>query len=198
VRPVVRASDAEVDAALIRRIVEDRDREAFDALYGRYAAAAYGIALRVLRDPNMAEDVVQEVFLGLWKAPEAFNPGRGTLRGWLLTIVHHRSVDAVRHAVSRPAVQYDPLDDVGPPMEDTQDAALRRADADRVQRAIAALPAKQRQALLLAYWGGHTHAEIAGLTNVPIGTVKSRIFKGFQRLRAQLHSTDEGTPGGEQ
>jgi RNA polymerase sigma-70 factor (ECF subfamily) len=94
-------------------------------------------------------------------------------------------------------VQYDSLDDLGPAMEDTQDAALRHADADRVQRAIAGLPDKQRQALLLAYWGGHTHAEIAGLTNVPIGTVKSRIFKAFQRLRRQLHSTDEGTPGGE-
>lgn len=197
-RPVARAraSDADVDAALARRIVDNRDREAFDTLYGRHAAAVYGIALRVLRDPAVAEEVVQEVFLGLWTRAERFDPSRGSLRTWLLMIGHRRSVDAVRRDVARRAAYRDLVDDVGPPVEDTQDTALRRAEAESVQHALAELPAVQREALLLAYWGGRTQAEIADLTGVPIGTVKSRVYKGFKRLRAQLGMTSEGTSGG--
>lgn len=192
------ASSADVDAVLIRRIAEDGDLEAFDALYGRHAEAAYGIARRVVRDTGLAEDVVQEVFLGVWTQPERFDPTRGTLRAWLLTIVHHRSVDAVRRSVARPAVHLDRLADLESPAEDTQDAVLRRADADRVRTAMATLPAEQRQALLLAYWGGYTHVKIADITGVPLGTVKSRVFAGFKRLRAQLCVSAEDAVGGEQ
>jgi RNA polymerase sigma factor (sigma-70 family) len=193
-----RASEADVDAALVRRIVEHRDQEAFDALYDRHAAAVYGIARRVLRDPALAEDVVQEVFLDFWSRPERFDRTRGALRTWLLMIAHRRSVDAVRSAVACRSVYIDLMDDVGPPAEDTQDAALRRADVDSVQQALAALPVDQRRALLLAYWGGHTQAEIAALTGVPIGTVKSRVYSGFQRLRAQLRVAGEGISRGEE
>jgi RNA polymerase sigma factor (sigma-70 family) len=199
VRRVARARasdvDADIDAALVRRIV-DRDREAFDALYDRHAAAVYGIARRVLRDLALAEDVVQEVFLEIWSRPERFDPNRGTLRTWLLMIAHRRSVDAVRSAAACRAVYVDPIDDLGPPAEDTQDAALRHADIETVQHALAALPVDQRRALLLAYWGGHTQAEIAALTGVPIGTVKSRVYSGFHRLRAQLRAADESASGG--
>lgn len=196
-RPVarVRASGAEVDAALARRVVEDRDQAAFDALYDRHAAAVYGLARRVLRDPALAEDVCQEVFLGFWAAPERFDPSRGTLRTWLMVIVHRRSVDVVRRAIARRTVGLG--DDVGPQTEDAQDTALRRADADSVRLALAALPPTQRQALLLAYWGGHTQAEIADLTGVPIGTVKSRVYTGFRRLRTQLRTPGDGASRGE-
>jgi RNA polymerase sigma factor (sigma-70 family) len=193
-----RASEADVDAALVRRIVEHRDPEAFDALYDRHAAAVYGIARRVVRDQALAEDVVQEVFLDFWSRPERFDRTRGALRTWLLMIAHRRSVDAVRSAVACRSVYTDLMDDVGPPAEDTQDAALRRADVVRVQQALAALPVDQRRALLLAYWGGHTQAEIAALTGVPIGTVKSRVYSGFQRLRAQLRVAGEGMSRGEE
>jgi RNA polymerase sigma factor (sigma-70 family) len=185
-------ADVDIDAALARRIAEDRDPDAFDALYGRHAAAAYGIARRVLCDAALAEDVVQDVFLGFWTSPERFDPSRGTLKTWLLMIVHRRSVDAVRRAVVRRKV--DLIDDLGPPAEDVQDTALRHADAAQVRHALAALPESQRQALLLAYWGGHTQAEIADLIGVPLGTVKSRVYTGFQRLRAQLLTS---APGGE-
>ena len=189
--------DGETDAALVRRIVEDRDQGAFDAVYGRHAAVVYGIARRVLRDPALAEDVVQEVFLEFWTRPERFDRSRGTLRTWLAMIAHRRSVDAVRSAVACRAVYSEQIEDLGPPAEDTQDTALRRADADSVQHALAALPHDQRQALLLAYWGGHTQVEIAVLTGVPVGTVKSRVFSGYQRLRAQLRAAREGTSRGE-
>ncbi len=196
-RPVARtrSNDAEVDAALVRRIVEDRDRDAFDAVYGRHAPAVYGVARRVLCDAALAEDVVQEVFLGFWTRPERFDPSRGTLRTWLVMIVHRRSVDEVRRAVAHPTVNL--VDETGPLVEDPQDTALRRVEADGVRHALAALPVDQRKALLLAYWGGHTQAEIATLTGVPLGTVKSRVFSGFRRLRAQLHPAGERAPRGE-
>lgn len=177
---------ADVDSDLARRVVEDGDREAFEVLYCRHCDAAYGIAWRVLHDAELAQDVVQEAFLGFWTSRERFNPDRGSLRTWLLTIVHNRSVDAVRRSVSRPVVPLE-LEDFESPSEDTQDTALRRTEAERVRHALATLPVEQRRALLLAYWGGHTQSEIATLTGVPIGTVKSRIFAGFKRLRDQLH-----------
>ncbi len=190
-----RASDADVDAALARRIV-DRDQEAFDALYDRHAAAIYGVALRVLRDPALAEDVVQEVFLELWARPECFDPSRGSLRTWLLVIGHRRSVDAVRRDVARRTAYQHLVDEPGPRVEDTQDTALRRADAESVQHALAALPDVQRRVLLLAYWGGQTQAEIADLTGVPIGTVKSRVYTAFRRLRAELGTAGASTSRG--
>lgn len=191
--PVARArgSDAEFDVALARRVADQHDHEAFAAVYDRHAAAAYGVARRILRDTSLAEDVVQEVFIGFWTTPERFDPDRGTLRAWLVTMAHHRSVDAVRRAVTRAAVSLDGIDEPGPAAEDAQDAALRLADADRVRQALAMLPAEQRQTLLLAYWGGHTQAEIADITGVPIGTVKSRVFNAFRRLRGQLSRTGQ-------
>ena len=190
--PRAAVSDADVDAGLARRVVEGGDREAFEALYCRHADAAYGIAWRVLRDADLAQDVVQEAFLGFWTSRERFDPARGSVRTWLLTIVHRRSVDAVRRSVSRPAVPLD-LEDFQSTAEDAQDAVLRRSEADRVRHAMAELPPEQRRALLLVYWYGHTQSEIAAITGVPIGTVKSRIFAGFKRLRAQLRMTGEDT-----
>jgi len=188
--------DADIDGALVNRIVESRDQEAFEDVYNRHAAAVYGIARRVLRDPALAEDITQEVFLEFWTRPERFDTSRGALRTWLLTIAHRRSVDIVRSATARRSVYVDVIDDLGPPGEDAQDATLRRAEADNVQHALAELPADQRRALLLAYWGGHTQVEIAALTGVPVGTVKSRVFSGFRRLRALLRAAGEGPSGG--
>ncbi|HEY0816474.1 MAG TPA: sigma-70 family RNA polymerase sigma factor [Pseudonocardia sp.] len=187
--------EADPDDALVLRII-DRDQEAFEDVYTRHAAAVYGVARRVLRDPALAEDVAQEVFLDFWRRPERFDGSRGALQSWLVTIAHRRSVDVVRSAAARRSVYVDVVDDLGPPSEDAQDATLRRAEADTVQHALAALPTDQRRALLLAYWGGHTQVEIAALTGVPVGTVKSRVFGGFRRLRTLLCAAGEGPSGG--
>ncbi len=149
----------------------------------------------MLRDAALAEDVVQEAFLVLWTTPERFDPSRGTLRSWLMTVVHHRAVDAVRRIVGHAVVALDPAGETGPPVEAAGETVLRLAEADRVHRALATLPVEQRNALLLAYWGGHTQSEIADLTGVPIGTVKSRVFAGFRRLRTQLGLSGEPARG---
>ena len=185
-RPTGQAPASAVDAGLARAVAERRDRAAFASIYDRHAPAVYGVARRVIRDAALAEDVVQEVFLTLWTATERFDPARGTLRSYLLTMVHHRAVDAVRRAASRYAASLDSDRETGEPVEAVLDTVLRLADADQVQRAIAALPPAQRDTLLLAYWGGHTQAEIADLTGVPLGTVKSRAFSAVTRLRGLL------------
>lgn len=166
-----------------------RDREAFGEVYERYAPAAYGVALRVLRQPFLAQEVVHDAFTALWNAPEAFDPSRGPFRTFLLSLVHHRAVDAVRReerlrARERRANPEPPGD------EDVMDAVVEEVElADRrreVRRAMDDLPPEQRETLELMYFRGWTQARIARETGVPLGTVKSRVWAAMRRLREAL------------
>jgi RNA polymerase sigma factor (sigma-70 family) len=177
------------DGLLVQRIV-DGDQLALGELYDRWSRPAYSLARRICADDGLAEDVVQEVFLALWRAPGRFDPERGSFGTWLLTLVHHKSVDAVRResAVRRrtvPAAE-DGEDWSAPPGPGADQAALGAVVAGQVRDALHRLPAEQRQALALAYYGGYTQREVATLTGVPLGTVKSRMFTGVQRLRSVL------------
>lgn len=177
------------DELIVRRIVEG-DSNALGALYDRYGRAAYSLARRICADDGIAEDVVQEVFLAFWRDPRRFDPARGTFGTWLLTLVHHKSVDAVRResAIRRrtvPAAE-DGEEWSAPPGPGADQAALGSVVAGHVRDALGRLPAEQRQALALAYYGGYTQREVAALTGVPLGTVKSRMFTGVQRLRGLL------------
>jgi RNA polymerase sigma factor (sigma-70 family) len=177
------------DEALVRRVVGG-DQQALGELYDRYGRPAYSLARRICADDGIAEDVVQEVFLAFWRDPTRFDSARGTFGTWLLTLVHHKSVDAVRResAIRRRTV---PASDDGeewsaPPGPGADQAALGKVVAGQVREALGGLPAEQRQALALAYFGGYTQREVAALTGVPLGTVKSRMFTGVQRLRGVL------------
>lgn len=177
------------DALLVARIV-DGDQQALGALYDRYGRPAYSLARRICADDGIAEDVVQEVFLAFWRDPQRFDPDRGAFGTWLLTLVHHKSVDAVRResAIRRrtvPAAE-DGDEWSAPPGPGADQAALGAVVAGQVRDALGRLPAEQRQALALAYYGGYTQREVAALTGVPLGTVKSRMFTGVQRLRGVL------------
>lgn len=177
------------DELIVRRIVEG-DSNALGALYDRYGRAAYSLARRICADDGIAEDVVQEVFLAFWRDPRRFDPARGAFGTWLLTLVHHKSVDAVRResAIRRrtvPAAE-DGEEWSAPPGPGADQAALGSVVAGHVRDALGRLPAEQRQALALAYYGGYTQREVAALTGVPLGTVKSRMFTGVQRLRGLL------------
>ena len=177
------------DEHIVRRIVEG-DSSALGALYDRYGRRAYSLARRICADDGIAEDVVQEVFLAFWRDPRRFDPGRGAFGTWLLTLVHHKSVDAVRResAIRRrtvPAAE-DGAEWSAPPGPGADHAALGSVVAGQVREALGRLPAEQRQALALAYYGGYTQREVAALTGVPLGTVKSRMFTGVQRLRGLL------------
>ncbi|MGH2724739.1 MAG: RNA polymerase sigma factor [Actinomycetota bacterium] len=179
---------AETDLELIRRVA-GRDGRAFEELYARYAAAAYGVALRVLREPFLSQDVVHEAFTAVWNAPDTFDPSRGPFRTFLLSLVHHRAVDAVRRE-ERLRERERRANPAPPPGEDVMDTVVEETGlAERrreVREAIDRLPGNQREALELMYFRGWTQARIARETGVPIGTVKSRVWAAMRRLREAL------------
>jgi RNA polymerase sigma factor (sigma-70 family) len=179
---------AETDTDLVRRVVA-RDAGAFRELYERYAPAAYGVALRVLRQPFLAQDVLHDAFIAVWNAPEAFDPTRGPFRTFLLSLVHHRAVDAVRRE-ERLRERERRANPEPPPDEDVMDTVIEEVEiADRrreVRRAMDALPPEQRQALELMYFRGWTQARIARETGVPVGTVKSRVWAAMRKLKDVL------------
>ncbi|MEI4270920.1 sigma-70 family RNA polymerase sigma factor [Klenkia sp. LSe6-5] len=188
-RPPRRADDAAADAELLRR-VRAGDRGAVDDLYDRFRRPAFALARRVLGDDTLAEDVVQDVFLAVWKDPAAFDGARGTVASWLLAMVHHKAVDAVRREESHRRRQTRAEDDLRltePTAHgDVEDEAADRVVSQRVRAALQALPAPQREALTLAYYGGYTQREVSVLTGTPLGTVKTRMLAGMRRLKETL------------
>jgi RNA polymerase sigma factor (sigma-70 family) len=160
------------------------DDDALAALYDRFGRTAYSLAFRILRDRALAEDAVQEAFLTLWRSADAYRRERAKPATWILTLVHRRAVDLVRREDRRAT---EPLDAApvatGSGVAEEVELRGRRA---AVQAALAQLPADQREALELAYYGGYTQSELAELLGLPLGTVKSRMFAGLGRLRELL------------
>lgn len=160
------------------------DEAAFAALYDATSARAYGMALRVVRNPAHAEEVVQEAYLDAWRTSSRFDPARGSAMGWLLTIVHRKAVDRVRSAeaaANRDATYHRESQAVD--HDQTAEAAHSSLEAQRVRGAVSTLTDVQREAVELAYFGGYTHTEVATMLDVPVGTAKTRIRDGLIRLR---------------
>jgi RNA polymerase sigma factor (sigma-70 family) len=197
-RPVRSTEDGAADLELLRRVAAG-DRGAIDDLYERFRRPALALARRVLADDVLAEDVLQDVFLGIWRDPAAFDDARGSVASWLLTMVHHKAVDAVRREEShrrRTARAEDDLALSAPiQTSDVEDDAWERMEAGRVRSALQALPDPQREALTLAYYGGYTQREVAALTGTPLGTVKTRMLAGMRRLKDTLATGVPGTAG---
>jgi RNA polymerase sigma factor (sigma-70 family) len=169
-------------------LVAEKDAGALEALYERYGRAAYSLARRILTDEALAQDVVQEVFLSLWRDARRFDAGRGTVATYLLSMTHHRAVDVVRREqklrrwrTSDEGLELEP--DPKARVEDEVELAERRAE---VRTVLAELPTAQREALLLAYFGGYTQREVAALVGVPLGTVKTRMAAGMRRMKEAL------------
>jgi RNA polymerase sigma-70 factor (ECF subfamily) len=161
--------------------------DALQELYDRYRTMAYSIALRITSDASLAEDVVQDAFLGVWRNASRYIEGRGSVKTWLLSIVHHRAVDAIRRR--RPTTELPDREDVPPPAlraPDLWNDVAAGLDRAAIARALATLSDVQREAIELAYWGGLTQSEIAERTGAPLGTVKSRVRLGLLGLRAAL------------
>jgi RNA polymerase sigma-70 factor (ECF subfamily) len=163
------------------------DLGALDQLYEQYGAMAFSIAYRITGDRAAAEDVVQESFLGAWRNAARYVDGRGTVRTWLLSIVHHRAIDAIRRR--RPTTEL-PVSETGLPeplvMPDTWTEVANGLDRAAIQVALARISEVQREAIELAYFNGLTQTEIAERTGVPLGTVKGRLRLGLQGLRAAM------------
>jgi RNA polymerase sigma factor (sigma-70 family) len=169
-------------------LVAQQDAGALEALYDRYGRAAYSLARRILTEETLAQDVVQEVFLSLWRDARRFDAGRGTVATYLLSMTHHRAVDVVRREenLRRWRTSDEGLEMAPDPkarVEDEVEASERRAE---VRAALKDLPDPQRQALLLAYFGGYTQREVAALVGVPLGTVKTRMAAGMRKMKAAL------------
>lgn len=184
-------------AALVERVAVGEAR-ALEELYDRYSRPAYSLARRVTGDPTFAEEVVQEVFLAVWRQPKRFEAGRGGFASWLLAAVHHKAVDAVRReeAVRRRALALhavEGLDASDPPANRPEEAVEERLRGERVRNALRELPETQREAMTLAYYGGYTQREIASLTSTPIGTVKTRMHRAMHNLRAALDDLSDIT-----
>ena len=189
VPPALSMGEGPSDVELVRRLA-DADGAALSQLYQRFGRPCYSLARRICADEGLAEDVVQEVFLTLWRDPSRFDPARGGFATWLLTLIHHKAVDAVRRESTirrRMVAAPEAGEDWSPmPVPGADQAAMARVAAGQVRAALHRLPVEQRQVLALAYFGGHTQREIAVLTGVPLGTVKSRMFTAVQRLRSLL------------
>ena len=198
-RPARRSDEDSDDADLLRR-VRAGDRGAVDDLYARFRRPAFALARRILADDVLAEDVLQDVFVTVWRDPSAFDGARGSVASWLLAMVHHKAVDAVRreesHRRRQARAQEDLARSVPTAARDVEDDALARVVSQRVRVALDGLPTLQREALTLAYYGGYTQREVAALTGAPLGTVKTRMLAGMRRLREELGERAGGRSAG--
>lgn len=172
------------DEALLS-LVASSDEDALAALYDRFGRIAYGLALRILRDPALAQDAVQEAFLGVWRNADRFLAERAKASTWILTLVHRRAVDLVRREDVR---RGEPLERAPEPADPrtAEDEASLGFQRRLVQEALSQLSPEQREALELGYYGGLTQSELAERLGQPLGTIKSRMFTGLSRLRDLL------------
>lgn len=183
------------DAALLRGVAGG-DESALAAVYDRYGGACFRLARRIVDDPQLAEDVVQQVFLALWQG-SGYDPARGAVSTWLMSVTHHKAVDMLRRESGRRKrltgeQQLIEIRAAGPGPADAAWATLR---AERTRQALRELTAEHREVLLLAYYGGYTQREIADMTGLPLGTVKSRTLHAMKRLRSQLTGELDGDEG---
>ena len=186
-------SDGQSEAELMRQVAAG-EIGGLETLYDRYHSMAYALALRITTETGLAEDVVQDSFLGVWRNAARYAEAKGSVRGWLLAIVRHRAIDAVRRQRASVVIGEEP-DEAVPAaltLPDIWPEVAGRLDAEQIRRAMTALPPAQRDVIELAYFDGLTQREIAERTHAPLGTVKSRIRLGLASLRDQLVGLNEG------
>jgi RNA polymerase sigma-70 factor, ECF subfamily len=185
----------QADEELMLR-VRDGDARAFEVIFDRHADASFSLAYRMCGRRAVAEDVVQEAFISLWRSGARYDRTRGSVRSWLLGVVHNRAVDTFRHqAVSSGRdVSDEGITERMPAAERTEVEVLRRDEAQQVRGALGDLPDDQRRVIELAYFGGFSHSEIAKMLELPAGTVKGRMRLGLTKLRDALGDS-VGAPG---
>jgi RNA polymerase sigma-70 factor (ECF subfamily) len=172
----------------VMQLVRRGDARAFEIVYERHSAAAFSLAYRMMGSRGAAEDVTQDAFLSLWRSGARYDRARGSVRTWVLGIVHHRAIDALRRATvhDRRRAGDEGIEERFEAAERTDVEAARREEAGTVRGALETLPADQCQVIELAYFGGFTHTEIAEMLDAPVGTIKGRMRLGLKKMRAQL------------
>ena len=171
------------DAGQLLSRVGRGDEQAFATLYDLLGASVYGMARRVVRDPARAEEIAQEVFIQVWQSAARFDPARGSAKGWVLTLAHRRAVDAVRHdqAATNRENSYDWSN--GPDFDEVEETVSTTLEHEQVRQCLDGLTDLQREAVNLAYYNGHTYAEVAQVLDTNPATIKTRIRDGLVRLR---------------
>jgi RNA polymerase sigma-70 factor, ECF subfamily len=170
-------------------LIGKKDPEAFEVFYDRHGGVAYSLAYRIVGDRAAAEDVTQEAFISIWRSGARFDPTRGSVRSWMLSVVRNRAIDALRSkAAKAPKLSLDDeaILDQRPAEQLTEEEAMRHETASEVRGAIGHLPGEQSKVIELAYFGGFSQSEIAAMLGVPLGTVKGRMRLGLEKIRAEL------------
>lgn len=177
----------------LMQLVYRGNADAFEAIYDRHADAAFSLAMRMCRQRSLAEDVVQESFLSLWRSGARYDRNRGSVRTWTLGIVHNRAIDALRRKAvrDRGIVEEEGIEERVPARERTELEFARRDEAREIRDALGQLPAEQSRVIELAYFAGMTHHEIAEALGTPVGTVKGRMRLGLQKMRLSLGESAE-------
>jgi len=175
--------DSLTDEDLLERVARERDRDAFEVLYNRYARAIYSLVVRILRDRHTGEDVAQEAFAAVWRAAAGYHRGRGSAAGWMFAIARNAAIDAGR---ARVPLVVGELPDRPDPNPLPDDQAIREMEAFRVHIAVDSLPEREREVIELAYFSGLAQSEIAQQLELPLGTVKTRTRSALQRMAPML------------
>ena len=169
-------------------LVRDGDARAFELIYDRHGGAAFSLAYRMVGNRAIAEDIAQEAFLSMWRSRVRYERERGSVRAWVLGIVHHRTIDALRRNLvhDRRRASAEGLEERQEAPERTDVEVARRDEARTVREAMQTLPEEQHQVIQLAYFGGFTHTQIAEMLDMPVGTVKGRMRLGLDKMRRAL------------
>jgi RNA polymerase sigma-70 factor, ECF subfamily len=169
-------------------VVQGGDPRAFELLYDRHGGAAFSLAYRMVANKTAAEDIVQEAFLSIWRSKVRYQRERGSVRTWVLGIVHHRTIDALRRNLvhERRRASAEGIEERHEAPELTDVEAVRREEAREVRAALETLPGEQSRVIELAYFGGFTHTQIAEMLEMPVGTVKGRMRLGLEKMRREL------------
>ncbi len=174
----------------LMQLVRENDSSAFAVVYERHCDAAFSLAFRMCGKRGIAEDVVQEAFLSLWRSGSRYDHMRGSVRTWVLGIVHNRAIDSLRRGAiqDRGRISDEGIEEHVEAAERTDVEVGRRDEAREIRAALGGLPPDQARVIELAYYGGFTHSEIASMLDTPVGTIKGRMRLGLQKMRSQLRS----------
>ncbi len=177
-------------------LAETGDPKAFSGIYDRHSRAAFSLAYRMMGERQAAEDLVQEVFLKIWRSAASYRTERGSVRTWILSIVHNRGIDLLRSSASRRRTQ-DKVEASATMSQPSEAFAetWRNTQRDQVREALKTLPPEQLKILELAYFSGYTHMEISGLLDLPLGTVKGRMRLGLKKIKDYFDSRNLAVPG---
>ena len=184
------ADQIELDDSQLLQRISLMEQDALEALYSRYSSPIYSLAMMMLKQPALAEEVTQDIFLNVWLKAGSYNPDRGAPKSWIMSVAHHKIIDAIRARRRTVAVgssdEYDALDYFPSSEASTEEQVEQNLDRERILKALQGLPDSQREVIMLAYFEGYSQSEIADSLNQPLGTVKTRVRLAMQKLRAIL------------